>query len=520
MKTLLVTALLSSLALAEAPRKPVVALLPSAADATELTNLGVLIEARAAELLENSGKYTSLHAKQVAAMAEQEGFNPISLSDPDTAAQARAILGADRVITVVLEKTDTGSNLLGSVFENGKKDTSFSAKLPADWPTALTLGSEAVAKAVLAIDKASLAPAKLTQPSSKSEPALQALGRCYVPIIRQSLGVEAPAMLLGEALDSAIAACREAVTTDKSLRYAQATAALGQAIVGDDTEAAATLAQLGNEKDVAEPYTLARFWLLTRYQSNDAGVGFLREAIKKHPGSLVLRSYLGDTLTSLGSHDQALAVWAEYLTLAPQSAFAQGRLSRSLARLGKHDEAIAAAKKAIELAPRGRDVQLQLASRYLDANQLDEAIAVLKPLCATKEARAEQVLRLGWASWLKGDVDAAAAAFKQAIDQARAPSEWRTKGRASYNLALVEAKRGHADAALAAYQASLNTGFRVKDPDASLAEVIKKATLPSATTPPKESSLFPVDAAGDVNPTAAKPSAPKTLSPYQPARSH
>ena len=36
---------------------------------------------------------------------------------------------------------------------------------------------------------------------------------------------------------------------------------------------------------------LAWFWLLTRYQSNEAGVNFLATVIKKHPGELMLRSY-------------------------------------------------------------------------------------------------------------------------------------------------------------------------------------------------------------------------------------
>jgi tetratricopeptide (TPR) repeat protein len=504
----------SSPAHAGAPRKPVIALLPAAADDAQLAPLGVLIGARASELLEASGKYTELHAKQVAAMADQEGFATMSLSDPQVAAQARAVLGADRVITVVLEKTDTGMNLLGAIYD-GKKEAPFTARLPADWPTALTAGSDAVARAVLAMDKGALPAKATTQPMSKSDAALQALGRCYVPVIRQSLGVEAPALLPGEALDTAATDCAAALSADKSLRYAQATLALAQAIVGDDAEASATLAQLGTEQDVFEPYTLARFWLLTRYQSNEAGVGFLRETIKKHPGELVLRSYLGDTLGAMGLNEDALAVWNEFLALAPASAFAQGRVSRSLARLGKHDEAIAAAKKAVELAPKGRDAQLQLASRYVDAGKLDEAIATLKPLCEGQDVRAEHVLRLGWATWLKGDAEGAAKLFQAAFDAARAPAEWRTRGRAAYNLALAEAKRGRTDAAKAAYKASVDTGFKVKDVDASLGAIAKGVTAPANAAAHKESSLFPTDASGEVDPKAAKPAAPKDLAPFK-----
>ncbi|MCA3014630.1 MAG: tetratricopeptide repeat protein, partial [Myxococcaceae bacterium] len=472
MRTLLWLSLLtSSLAVAGSPRRPVVALLPSASDAPEVTALGVLIEARAAELLEASAKYSLLHAKQVAAMVDQEGLNPISLSEPEAAATARAVLGADRVVTVVLEKTDTGSNLLGAIVD-GKRPTTFTAKLPADWPSALRQGSEAIARAVLAQDKGSLPKKVSAQPDSSSEKALQALGRCYVPVVRQSLGVEAPVTVLGEVLDGATADCREALTADATLTFAQATLALAQAIVGDDAEAATTLTSLGEKQEAFEPYTLARFWLVTRYQSNEAGVAFLRDAAKKHPGELVLRSYLGDLLGALGQHEQALQVWQEYLALAPQSAFAQGRVSRALARLGKHDDAIAAAKQAVTLAPAGRDAKLQLASRFIDAGQLDDAIATLTPLATGAGARPEQVLRLGWATWLKGDVDGAAKLFQAAVDATKnQPAQWRTRGRALYNLALVEAKRGKPDAATKAYQASLDTEFRVKQVDPSLAAI-------------------------------------------------
>ncbi len=521
MRTLLWLSLLTStLALAGVPQKPVIALLPSAADASEVTALGVLLEARANELLEASGKYSLLHAKQVAAMVEQEGLNPVSLSEPEAAATARAVLGADRVVTVVLEKTATGSNLLGAIVDGGKKPTAFTVKLPADWPGALRQGSEAIARAVLAQDKGSLPKKVSAQPDSSNEKALQALGRCYVPVIRQSLGVEAPVMILGEELDGAAGDCREALTEDKTLTFAQATLALAQAIVGDDALATESLAGLGEKQEAFEPYTLARFWLITRYQSNEAGVAFLRDASKKHPGELVLRSYLGDLLGALGQHDKALEAWQDYLALAPRSAFAQGRVGRTLARLGKHDEAIAAAKQAITLAPSGRDAKLQLASRYIDAGKLDEAIATLTPLTTGPLARPEQVLRLGWATWLKGDVDGAGKLFQAVIDSTKSqPAQWRTRGRAFYNLAMVEAKRGKTDAAAKAYQASLDTEFRVKQVDPSLTAIAraaeKNAPKPVAATPRKESSLFPVDGTGEPDTTAAKPVAPKGLATFE-----
>lgn len=523
MRPALLLTLCSTVVIA-APTRPVIALLPPSATDDDLRGFGMMLEARASELIEQSGRFSELHVKQVLAMADAEGLVATQLSDEATAKQARSFLGADRVVTVKLATDAKGMTLTGAIID-AKKATPFTAKLPITWPEALTQGSEAVAKAVLATEKATLPKKPIGQPESKSPEALRSLAQCYAIVIRQPLGIDNPAVLNGEELDGASALCEKALANDPSLRFANAVLALARAIIGDSTGATKALNGLTETDDMVEPYTLARFWMVTRFQSNEDGLASLKDVLKKHPGELIVRSYLADTQGVLNDHAGAQVSWTEYLGVDPGSPFAHGRLSKALARQNKHDEAIAAAKKGLELAPTSRAARMELGSRYIDANKLDEAIATLTEL---KDANGEALSRLGWAHWLKGNVDAAAPLFQKALEKATAPGEWRTRGRAHYNLAMVEAKRGKPEAAKASLIASMQTGYKVRSVDPLLAKVAKeveraefqKAGPDAGSTPrlslvPKESSLVPFDPAGEPDLMRKKDAAPQGFVLYK-----
>ena len=513
MRFLLVAVLVSLPATAAPLRKPVVALLPATSSDSVVRKVGLLLGARASELLEAAGKTSELHVRQVLAMAEAEGLDPSTFSAPKVAALARINLGADRVVTTNLEWKDKKYLLTGAVVE-ATKSTPFKVELPGTQSAALLLGSEAIANAVLGA-----APKRvLTQPESKDDEALVELADCYSTIIRQPMAIETPAVLEPGEIEAAITSCRKALEIDPDLHFAQATLALAQAINGDDVGATKSLGGLAEADDVVEPYTLARFWLLTRYQSNEAGLAFLRSIVAKHPTELIARASLAETLSLLSNQALTVDAWNEVLTLVPSSPIVMGRLSRALFRSGKRDESLALAKRALEAAPLSREARLQLASRYIDLGKPDEAIATLKPLTDSKSARGEEVLRLGWAHWLKGESETAAGLFQTALDRATSASEWRTRGRAFYNLALVEAKRGHTDAAKVALKASLQTGFRMKNLDASLETVSREVERSQSfdagnrvALTPRESSLFPLDLFGQLQPLAKKPPPPEGL---------
>lgn len=494
--------------LAQAAERPVVALLPPVSTDADLRGLAFLIEARAAELIEQTGRFSELHLKQVLAMADAEGLTADGLSA--AANETRVLLGADVVVTLAIASDAKGITLTGSVI-TAKKTTPIKTTLPITWPEALTRGSEAIAKAVTGV-----VPKKArAQPESVSPEALRALSQCYAIVIQQPLGIDNPAVLDGETLDTAAGLCEKALAQDPNLRFASAVLALATAITGDADRATKALNALGSgDDDMVEPFTLARFWMVTRFQSNEAGLASLRDVLKQHPGELIAAGYLADTLGLLDQHVEAEAAWRNFLTLVPASPFAFGKLSRALARQNKHDDAIAAATKALTLAPKSRSARLELGSRQIDAGKLDEAIATLRGI---ESASAEMQLRLGWAYWLKGEVDEAAKLFQQALDAATRPAEWRTRGRAHYNLALVQAKRGKPDAARAALSASLLTGYKVRKVDPSLEQVAKAlerapvvdaGAAPRAALLPRESSLIPFDASGAPELTRKKETTP------------
>lgn len=525
MRSLLAAVLLPSLAFAAPPAakgapaaaassKPVIALLPAKGTTPAFAQLGLLLEARASELLESSGRYSELHLKQVLAMAEQEGLSADVMATEDGARRALGLLGANRVVTVAIEQDKGGTFLIDGRILGERTPSAFAGQLGKSWPEALVNGSNLLVSSMLSIDGVKDAPKGPAQPESKSEAALQALGECYATAIRQSLGLDAPVTLVGEEIDGAAMACTKALEADKDLRFARSTLALVEAIGGDDAAAAKALEGLSEGDGALEPYTLARYWMLTRFQSNKAGLAWLTEQSAKHPGELLLKAYLGDAWSVLGDEAKAAAAWNDYLAQAPKSSFAQGRLSRVLGRQGKAAEALDAAKKAKALAPESREARLQLASRLLDAKKVEEAITELKPLADEKGAPAELLVRVGWAYWLAGDGDAAAGCFQVAEKNATGPTAWRTRGRARYDLALIEAKQGRNDEAKKLYASALATGFKPGKVDPLLAKVAKDveaaAKKDAAKADPKlrESSLFPAQADGTVDPAAAKPAAP------------
>jgi tetratricopeptide (TPR) repeat protein len=515
MRALALLVVSASVAVA-APRRPVVAFLPPHGVSPELLPLALLIDARASELVEESGTVNELHLKQVHRALDEEGFSG-DLLDAKVAESARLALGADRVAAFTLV---AGKQLvMRGLVVDGKKPRPFTATLPTAWSGALEQGSAAVAKALLA--GAPLPKKPAAQPGSSNGEALAALGRCYGIVIRQPLGVENPTVLDVTALEGAVAECTRALELDPALRFAQATQALALAILGRDEAAAKALAALGDADDVLEVYTLARFWLLTRYQSNEAGVAFLADVVKRRPGELIARSYLGETQFALGAWADAEKTWRTYVEQAPAAAFGWGRLSKALARQGRHDEAVAAAKKGFAVSPTSAEARLELGSRLLDAGRLQEAQETLEPLAQREPPKGEHLLRLGWAHWLEGELEPARAYFQRAIDVATSPGEWRTRARALYDLALVEAKRGQREAAVQALRGALQGGLKLKDVDPSLASIareVERAEAPAgkpaprpAALVPRESSLFPVDAFGEPDVKAKKPPAPEGL---------
>ncbi len=509
---------LFSLSAFAAERRPVLAIFPPSAADPAAKELALLIQARTTAVLGTTDRYSEVHLKQILAMAAREGLD-IEALDPRNSERAAKLLGAERIAWGQLERNEKGFKLK-AVVTDLKKLTRVEVQLGTDLAIAVEAAATTLSHALLRLEGVS---GFKTPPavSTKSAPAMQAFSHCYATVVRQPMGIENPATLDGPELEVAVTQCKEALIADPKFAPAGAALALAYAMLGNDAEAVKTLAELKGT-DLDQPlYWIARFWEVTRYQSNDAGEALLREAIAKRPGFLLARSYLGELLETLGKHDKAAIAWQDYAAMAPADPFVLGQLGKSLARLGKHDEAIALTQKALDLEPRSREMRLQLASRYIDANRVDEALPLLTPMSEEADVRGEVLLRLGWAYFLKGSMELAGPLFVRAIARAKSPGEWRTRGRAHYDLALVHVKK-NPDRAEAALKASLLTGFKTRELDPSLTKIAqkldraelsqaeKKGAKKIATAPaPREVSLFPVNKFGEVDAAASKPKPPE-----------
>ena len=147
---------------------------------------------------------------------------------------------------------------------------------------------------------------------------------------------------------------------------------------------------------------------------------------------------------------------------------------------------------------------------------------MLEQLRALPNASPDVFLRLGWASFRKGDAVTAKPLYEEALARAVKPGQWRMRGRANYDLALVHLKNADNERAEESLRAALATGFRLREVDPAAQALLKKIersdlSRPKSAVPwrpvptppalPREVSLFPVNAFGEVDPEA-KPNAP------------
>src|SRR6185436_646275 len=94
------------------------------------------------------------------------------------------------------------------------------------------------------------------------------------------------------------------------------------------------------------------------------------------------------------------------------------------------------------------EARLELASRFIDANKLEDAKKMLDVLAKAPDARGEVFLRLGYIYLLQNKLEDAERFCTQASERAQKGREWRTRGRARYDLAKIALRRGDKDKAL------------------------------------------------------------------------
>lgn len=507
---MLLVALAVTLAAAPAPRLTFAFVPPGGAD-DDAKALGLVLQSRTSEVLRATGLFNELHAKQMLSMAGAEAFKPdLFGSKPQLDADVAWYLGADVFLSGTIERSKSGLTFSGSSGARGSPITAIKpVQMGATEVAALNQGISDIAKQIAAATKKKVAKWPDLTVGTANDEALLAYARCHATVLRQPMGIENPVTLNAEAVTKAIGDCKKALELDPKFTHAKLALALAYAIEGSDAEASKLLAETG-EQDSAL-YWIARFWLVTRYQSGDAGESLLRSAIEKRPGFLLAQIYLCEELSAVGAYDRALKACEEAAASTPKGVFPMLRVGKALARTGKADEAIKKSQAALALEPatlKSREASLQLASRFIDAGKVNDAISILEQIANDEQARGEEVLRLGYAYQLKGQNDVAKGLYQKAIAKASSPGEWRTRGRAHYDLAVLHAKAGAKEKAKDALKESLRTGFKMKTVDPSLTELAREVersamsneqgTPPKTPLTPREVTLFQVDASGEL----------------------
>jgi tetratricopeptide (TPR) repeat protein len=420
-----------------------VAVFPPVADKKAPEGFSLAMQERASALLTSTGKFAVVNARQIYSMASRHRTKLETLSDPNVAREAAQRLGVKLFVYGKLTAIKEGWTLDVSASAVGEPTTqSASVLLGKGEATAIFNGAQNLAVAIAKLANVD-APAPLEE--AAKDGAVRDWAGCEAQLLRQPIGVENPTVLNQTELTRAVGMCGAAVKAAPKLGEAWAALALAAAISGSDERAVFALTQadaLRRASALPLPNaTLARFWLVTRYQSTEAGEAVLTQAIATEPGFLLARGYLAELLNTEGKHAEAAKAWQDYAGVTPNNPFLISRLAYTLSRLGKSAEAAAFAQKALAYDPDSVELNLELASRWLDAGQFDKAIGTLEPLANRPDARAEAVLRLGYAKLLKGELDESDKLLNRAFSAAKDPADWRTRARAKLNLAQLALKR-------------------------------------------------------------------------------
>ncbi|MBL8951694.1 MAG: hypothetical protein JNK82_13010 [Myxococcaceae bacterium] len=497
MRTLICVLFASSAALAaESQRSSVVVFLP-VGDAKVPAGLALAMQEKASALLMSTGRYDLVHARQVKSMALRHRMALDTFADPNVARQAAERLGTTLFVFSKLTSIKGGYTLDVSVGQReSPKVTTAQLTLPGGDDKSVAHGGRGLAVEVTKFEGWP-SPEADAQPATTKDSAMKNYAACDSRLINQPVGIENPFLLNDGELKKAIASCETAVKSDPKFGAAWGALAFASALAGNDARAVEALTNVTPEQGHNPNAMAARFWLVSRYQSSEAAVTVLKDAVTKEPGFLLARVYLAELFNALGRHEEAAKAWREYGEHSEGNAFVISRLAYTLARLGNTKEAADFAAKAMAYDPESYELALEHSSRLIDDKQVDKALAVLEPLAGKKDAPAELILRFGYAKMLKGDLDGAEQLMTQAHGIAKDPSEWRTRARAKVNLAELAMKRDAKDKAKVAVTEALKEGLRPSSVKPELVALLTEAEVKAAEAKglgkvkPKEGSAVP-----------------------------
>lgn len=150
----------------------------------------------------------------------------------------------------------------------------------------------------------------------------------------------------------------------------------------------------------------------------------LRDALGRDPGNATAESLLGWSLMHQGRADEALQGCLRVLVREPEHGLARTAIGAICLRKGITGEAIEHLSRAVRSGGDPRAAlyaHYWLGVAYLEREMLGDAIEVLERAVALGPNLAEGWTELGRARWLKGEPDAAHAAWRQGASVRHSP---------------------------------------------------------------------------------------------------
>lgn len=449
-----------SVARAEA-EAPTLLVLPAGA----LGDRATAIQLRIMGALRAAGGINLVHQKTLYRVEQRYEARLTSMDAAQRLQTLGRVVGADLVLESTLQREDDQARLqLRAVpVERGDEASAQAVTLSGKtWFEALDQVPERLPDLIAQTGRGTLAeaPEGPIVPVTDQADALLAYANCSDTLLRQPMGVRNPVVMDLPSIERAKQACAEALKLDRDFPDAVAATALAEAYLGNQNRAERLLARVKDVDAFIPTYWLAKFWVLSRYYDADLALKTLEQALERFPGFMLGRGYLGEALTALGRPDKALKVFETYLARSPRQSWVMGQIGYVHSKMGHVDRAVEWTERALRTTPSDPELLLQLASRFVDAERYPEAAVLLRRVISEGGARGEVHLRLGYAYMKMGKFNEAERQMQTAIDKADGPAEWRTRGRARYNLAQLWVEAGSPENALRQLRMAVREGFR------------------------------------------------------------
>ena len=448
---------LAALFLAAPAPTPVVALVPLAAPA-DLQELAYAVSLRLQEGLERTPLFV-MHQKQIYVVADATRVSEDKFATLADVKRIGERLGATHLLFGELRHNDKVIELVLSLTIGGAAPSRKLLTVPSGEAPTIVDGAPGLLVEVIGgvLDSAAINLVKATPAFSAR--AYKDYAACHKALTRQAVSLRTPVLLDADSRVAAVQKCTQATKAAPQMKQAFAALAFARALVGEREEAEAALASAKGE-GLIPYYAVAKFWVLSRFYDPQSAVAFLKEATQQAPGFLLGRGYLGEALNATKRYDEALEVFTAYAQDVPKQPWARAQIGYTQAKRGEVAKAIDETKSALDLTPDDQELKLELASRFIDAQRYLEAQRMLDAQARDPNVRGEVLLRLSYAHLMQDHLAEAEKWSKLALERATSAREWRTRGRARYDLARIAAKKGNKAAALDELERAFAEGYK------------------------------------------------------------